>query len=57
MAQQQEMTYPYDLFSQTGKEVIRPSAKSEAVRGAQTAKVLQVEEAGEQGRALAPQMF
>ncbi len=50
MAQQQEITYPYDLFTQTGKEVIRLSAKSEIVRGAQAAKALQVEEAGEQRR-------
>lgn len=47
MAQQQEITYQYDLFCETGQEVIRPSVKSETVRGAQGAKALQVEEAGE----------
>ena len=52
MAQQQDITYQYDLFNQTGKDVMRPFAKSEAVSGAQTIKVLQVKEAGGQGRAL-----
>jgi group II intron reverse transcriptase/maturase len=52
MAQQQDITYQYDLFNQTGKDVMRPFAKSEAVSGAQATKVLQVKEAGGQGRAL-----
>ena len=38
MGQQQEITYQYDLFNQTGQDVIRPFAKSEAVRGAQGSK-------------------
>lgn len=57
MAQQQAKTYQYDLFSETGQEVDRPYDKSEAVRGAQPAKALQVKEAGEQGRALAPDLM
>lgn len=57
MAQQQAITYQYDLFSETGQEVDRPYDKSEAVRGAQSAKALQVKEAGEQGRALAPDLM
>ncbi len=52
MAQQQEITYQYDLFKQTGLDVIRPFAKSEAVIGALPTKALQVKEAGEQERAL-----
>lgn len=52
MAQQQAITYQYDLFTETGKEVMRPSDKSETVRGAQPTKALQVKEAGEQERAL-----
>ena len=57
MAQQQAITYQYDLFSETGQEVDRPYDKSEAVRGAQSAKALQVKDAGEQGRALAPDLM
>lgn len=53
MAQQQEITYQYDLFSQTGAEVIRPFVNSEAVSGAVSTTALQVKEAGEQTRALA----
>jgi len=52
MAQQQAITYQYDLFDTMGQEVIRPFAGSEAVRGAQATKALQVKEAGEQERAL-----
>jgi group II intron reverse transcriptase/maturase len=52
MEQQQEITYQYDLFTQTGQEVIRPFATSEAVSGALSIKALQVKEAGEQERAL-----
>jgi RNA-directed DNA polymerase len=52
MAQQQEITYQYDLFNQKVKDVIRPFAPSETVRGAQSIKALQVKEAGEQERAL-----
>ena len=52
MAQQQEITYQYDLFNQKGQAVIRPFAKSEVVNGASTTKALQVKEAGEQERAL-----
>jgi len=52
MAQQQAITYQYDLFDTKGQEVIRPFAGSEAVRGAQATKALQVKEAGEQERAL-----
>lgn len=52
MAQPQEITYQYDLFNQIGKDVIRPFAPSETVRGAQAIKVLQIKEAGEQERAL-----
>jgi RNA-directed DNA polymerase len=52
MAQQQAITYQYDLFDTMGQDVIRPFAGSEAVRGAQATKALQVKEAGEQERAL-----
>ena len=52
MAQQQAITYQYDLFDTMSQEVIRPFAGSEAVRGAQATKALQVKEAGEQERAL-----
>ena len=52
MEQQQAITYQYDLFESKGQEVIRPFAGSEAVRGAQATKALQVKEAGEQERAL-----
>lgn len=52
MAQQQEIMYPHDLFTRTGQDVIRPFVRSEAVSGSQSIKVLQVEEAGEQERAL-----
>ncbi len=53
MEQQQAITYQGDLFTHVAGEVIRPSARSEAVSGAQASKTLQVEGAGEQGRALA----
>lgn len=53
MTQQQDVTYQFDLFNQTGQEVIRPLETSEAVSGAPTRKALQVKEAGEQERALA----
>ncbi len=52
MAQQQEITYQHDLFKDTGQDVIRPFAKSEAVSGALSTKALQIKEAGEQERAL-----
>ena len=52
MAQQQEITYQHDLFSQRGQDVIRPFATSEPVCGAQAKKALQLKEAGEQERAL-----
>ena len=52
MAQQQAITYQYDLCFETDQEVNRPSLKSETVRGARRAKALQVKEAGEQKRAL-----
>lgn len=52
MEQQQAITYQYDLFDSKGQDVIRPFAGSEAVRGAQATKALQVKEAGEQERAL-----
>jgi hypothetical protein len=52
MAQQQEITYQYDLFIQTGAEVIRPFVNSEAVSGVVSARALQVKETGEQTRAL-----
>lgn len=52
MAQQQEITYQYDLINQTGQEVIHLFDESEAVSGAQPTKELQVKEAGEQERAL-----
>ena len=52
MAQQQEITYQYDLFNQVGQEVIRPFPDSETVCGALRTKALQVKEAGEQERAL-----
>ena len=52
MAQQQDITYQYDLFNQIGEDVIRPFVGSETVSGAQAIKALQVKEAGEQKRAL-----
>lgn len=52
MAQQQEITYQYDLFNQAVEDVIRPFVPSETVRGAQAIKALQLKEAGEQERAL-----
>jgi RNA-directed DNA polymerase len=52
MEQQQAITYQGDLFTHVSGEVIRPYATSEAVSGAQAPKTLQVEGAGEQGRAL-----
>ena len=52
MAQQQEITYPLDLFRVTGKDVIRPFSNSETVCGANDIKALQVKSAGEQERAL-----
>lgn len=52
MKQQQEITYQLDLFNQTGQEVTRPFAQSEAVSGALPTKALQVKGAGEQERAL-----
>ena len=57
MAQQQEITYQYDLFSQTGAEVIRPFVNSEAISGAVSTTALQVKEAGEQTRALAADLM
>jgi group II intron reverse transcriptase/maturase len=52
MAQQQEITYQYDLFKCTVQEVIRPFSKSEVVHGALSITALQVKEAHEQERAL-----
>lgn len=52
MAQQQEITYQYDLFNQRVGDVMRPFASSETVSGAQATKALQLKEAGEQERAL-----
>ena len=52
MAQQQEITYQYDLFNQMGQDVIRPFGTSEVVCGSQSTKALQLKEAGEQERAL-----
>ena len=52
MAQQQEITYQYDLFNQVGQEVIRLFPDSKTVCGAMGTKALQVKEAGEQERAL-----
>lgn len=57
MAQQQEITYQYDLFSQTGQDVIRPFVNSEVVIGAVSTKALQVKEAGGQTRALAANLM
>jgi len=57
MAQQQDITYQYDLFSVTGEEVNRPFATSEAVSGALSTKALQVKEASEQPRALSPDLM
>ncbi|HOV36801.1 MAG TPA: group II intron reverse transcriptase/maturase [Dysgonamonadaceae bacterium] len=57
MGQQQDITYQYDLFNQIGEDVIRPFVGSETVRGAQRIKALQVKEAGEQERALVPDLM
>ncbi len=50
MAQQQAITYQYDLFNQVGQDVMRPFGNSEAVCGAEPTKALQVKEARGQGR-------
>ena len=52
MAQQQDITYQYDLFTQMGQDVIRPFATGEAVSGTESTKALQIKEAGGQERAL-----
>ena len=52
MAQQQEITYQYDLFNVKCQDVMRPFVGSEAVSGAPSIKALQLKEAGEQERAL-----
>ncbi len=52
MAQPQEITFQYNLFSQQCQDVTRPFLESETVRGALGTKALQVKEAGEQERAL-----
>ena len=52
MAQQQDITSQYDLFNQTGQDVIRPFATGEAVSGTESTKALQIKEAGGQERAL-----
>ena len=52
MAQQQDITYQYDLFNEMGQDVVRPFGTSEAVSGTHSTKALQVKEAGEQERAL-----
>ena len=52
MAQQQYITSQYDLFNQSGEDVIRPFAESETVSRFLSTKALQVKEAGEQERAL-----
>jgi group II intron reverse transcriptase/maturase len=57
MAQQQDITYQYDLFTQAGEEVMRPFVNSDVVCGAVSIKALQIEEAGEQERALAPDLM
>ena len=57
MAQQQDVTYQYDLFTQTGEDVMRPFVISEVVSGAVPIKALQIKEAGEQERALAPDLM
>jgi len=57
MAEQQDITYQYDLFSITGEDVNRPFATIEAVSGALSTKALQVKEASEQPRALAPDLM
>ena len=57
MEQQQAITYQGDLFTHVAGDVIRPSATSEAVSGTQASKTLQVEGAGEQGRAFAQDLM
>jgi len=46
MAQQQVITYQYDLFNQMVEDVMYPFATSETVSGTQATKALQVKEAG-----------
>jgi hypothetical protein len=41
MAQQQEITYQYDLFSQTGEEVTAPFVNNEVVSGDVSTAALQ----------------
>lgn len=57
MAQQQGIPYRYDLFNEMGQDVIRPFSKSEVVNRALSTKALQVKEAGEQERALTPDLM
>jgi RNA-directed DNA polymerase len=52
MEQQQEIPYQGELFTQTGKDAIRPFRPGEAVCGAELIKALQVKGAGGKGRAL-----
>lgn len=57
MEQPQEITYQQDLFTQRFQSVVRHSSESEAVSGAFAVKALQVKQAGEQGRALVPELL
>ena len=57
MAQPQAITYQYDLFSEQRQDVIRPFPTSETVCGASGTKAFQVKEAGEQERALTPDLM
>ena len=57
MAQPQAITYQYDLFSEQRQDVIRPFPTSETVCGASGTKAFQVKGAGEQERALTPDLM
>ena len=52
MKRQQVTAYQSDLFTVAVKDSVCPCVDSEAVSRANTSKALQVEEAGEQERAL-----
>lgn len=57
MEQQTNIVYQYELFEEQLTETLCPSLTSETVSGAQRAKALQVEYAGEHKRALAPNLM
>ncbi len=57
MERQQFREYQQDLFTQRGEDSLCPSTTCEAVSVAEVVKALQVEQAGENGRALAQDLM